>query len=302
MIFGYIEEYLSEIQIPEKSGMSVVNSIEKNLLFGKLKNKLGCLMKKNAAPLVFYATMVYTSLEIKSDSSDCSVPLSKNYVVTSLANNLENILKEKMSIAPLVTYIAYLDEGFYSDNEFYKRIRLNEAKNQLSLYNPKSNAIVIDKTFQKALFFKKTDNGHDFLGEYDCGTAKIYGNKIMPGDGKTPEGMFTIYSVEPAHNKLWEGAKAYGAYFLRIHGSIGVHGNGTDTVKNQLWMKDPAYMKPDPLGVYKNNFGYGPSHGCVRLDNDLIRKKVEDGSIKKGDKVIIYENVDMTRILKDSYN
>ncbi len=288
MIYGYLEEYIPNLEEYYEAGYASFKSLVEGV-------------KKASKSLVFGSLLFYNTLDIKSDSGFESVPVSKEYIAANLSGNLENILRDNISIEPLIGYIASLDNGQYSDNEFYKSIRMNEARRQLSLYEPQSDAIIIDKTFQKALFFKKTDKGYDFVDEHDCGTAKVYGRKIRPGDGKTPEGMFTIYSVEPAHNKLWDGEKAYGAYFLRIQGSIGMHGNGTDKVKNPGWMDDPAYMAPDPLGVYKDNFGYGPSHGCVRAENDVIREKVEDGSIKQGDKVIIYENNDMTRILRNLY-
>lgn len=288
MIYGYLEEY-----IPGTVGMYVVKPVHKKSLFDRIKGV--------AAPLFFGATLLYGSLDLKSDSDFVRTPLSKENVTKNLSDNLENILNENIPIEPLVDYINSLDSGKYFDNEFYKSIRLKNAEENIKIHQPKSDVLVIDKTFQKALLFKTKGDNYNFVNEYDCGTAKVYGRKIRPGDGKTPEGIFDISSIEPAHDKLWDGEKAYGAYFIRIQGSIGVHGNGTDKVKNPDWRTDKAYMAPDPLGVYKENFGYGPSHGCIRLDNDVVRTLVEDGTINKNTKVIIYENSRMTNIFRSVY-
>jgi len=288
MIYDYLEEY-----IPGTQGMYVVKPVKKKSLFDRIKSV--------ATPLVFGATMLYGNLDLKSNSGFEKMPITKDYFTKNASNSLEKLITEKIPIEPIIEYIGYLDEGDYFDNEFYKEIRLITAKEKISEYAPNFNVLVIDKTFQKALFFKKDGSEYQFTNEYDCGTAKVYGRKIRPGDGKTPEGIFNISSIEPAHDKLWDGEKAYGAYFIRILGSIGVHGNGTDKVKNPNWRTDKAYMKPDPLGVYKDNFGYGPSHGCIRLDNDVVRTLVEDGTINKNTTVIIYENSKMTNIFRSVY-
>lgn len=288
MIFDYLEEY-----IPETQGMYVVKLVPKKSLFDRIKSM--------AVPLVFGATLLYGNLDLKSNSGFEKIPLTKDYFTKNAGNSLEKLITDKIPIEPIIAYIGCLDEGNYSDNELYKSIRLRTAKEKIKEYAPNSDVIVVDKTFQKALFFEKNGQEYTFKNEYDCGTAKVYGKKIRPGDGKTPEGMFTIYSVEPAHDKLWDGEKAYGAYFLRILGSIGMHGNGTDKVKNPGWRNDKAYMEPDPLGVYDENFAFGPSHGCIRLDNKIIREKVEDGTIKSGTQVLIYENTEMTKILRNVY-
>lgn len=288
MIYDYLEECIPNLGEYYEAGYVSFRSLTDNI-------------KKAIKPLVFGSLLFYNTLDLKSDNGVEKMPITRDNITKSLSDNLENMLNNDVDLEPAVDYIGFLNDGEYSDNEFYKSIRLTAAKEKIDEYSPNSNVIVIDKTFQKALFFKKVDKGYDFIDEHDCGTAKVYGRKMRPGDGKTPEGMFMIYSLEPAHNKLWDGEKAYGAYFLRIQGSIGMHGNGTDKVKNPGWMTDPAYMAPDPLGVYKENFGHGPSHGCVRVDNDVIREKVENGSIKEGDQVIIYENKKITDILREVY-
>jgi hypothetical protein len=288
MIFGYVEEY-----IPGTAEMYLVKPVPKKSLLDRLKTV--------AAPLLFTSMIFCNTMNLKSDGGFENNPVSKDYLAKNLGENLENIIDDNIPIKPIIEYMCGLDEGKYSDNEFYKRIRLKNAIDNIAAYKPDSDVLVIDKTFQKALLFKNHGNNYDFVNEYDCGTAKVYGRKIRPGDGKTPEGIFDIRSIEPAHDKLWDGEKAYGAYFIRILGSIGVHGNGTDTVKNPDWKTDKAYMRPDSLGVYKDNFGHGPSHGCIRLDNDVVRTLVEDGTLNTKTKVIIYENSKMTNIFRNVY-
>ncbi len=288
MIYGYLEEYIPNLEEYYEAGYASFRSLANGI-------------KNFSRPLIVSSLLFYNTLDLKSDSGFERTPVTKDHITKNLSDNLENMLNNDVDLKPVVDYIGFLYDGEYSDNEFYKSIRMNEAKRQISLYNPKSDVIVIDKTFQKALFFKKEGQEYTLTGEYDCGTAKVYGKKVRPGDGKTPEGIFNIYSIEPAHNKLWDGEKAYGAYFLRILGSIGVHGNGTDTVKTPNWRTDKTYMDPDPLGVYDENFAFGPSHGCVRLDNKIVREKVESGEIKEGTQVVIYENKEMTKILRDVY-
>ncbi|MEM4637808.1 MAG: L,D-transpeptidase [Candidatus Woesearchaeota archaeon] len=248
----------------------------------------------------------YSSADIKSNK-EIYFFRDKEYLISSVSKSINYIEKDINSLESIVSYLSFFDNYNFNDNDFYKALRINNAANKIKEYtnnnknNNDKNIIVVDKTFQKALFFKNNNGKYEFMKEYDCGTAAVYGKKQRAGDGKTPEGVFEIYSIEQAHNKLWEGKKAYGAYFLRILGSIGIHGNGTDTVKVQNWRYDPSYKKPDPLGLYKENFSVGPSHGCIRLDNDVIRNLVENNEIQLNDKVIIYENKHLTEILKRNY-
>lgn len=227
---------------------------------------------------------------------------------------LEEIIKNYNTndLSNLVDYYTYISHGKYHDNMHYKIIRKLSAEKELSKYNIHSpNVLVIDKTFQKALIFTRNmivdssgteKSVYTLTDEFDCSTAKIYGKKQRDGDGKTPEGLFLISSIDSSYNNLFNGKKAYGPYFMRIYHSIGIHGNGTDTVKVKNWRHDKTYMNPDPLGIADNNFGYGVSHGCGRIDNAKIRKKVEDGTFRKGTPVVIYEDKRITKLLEESYN
>jgi hypothetical protein len=212
----------------------------------------------------------------------------------------KNILK---NIDWLVNHYSIEDEGKFQDNPFFKKRREIENEKQIKKYlgdNYDGTVMVINKTFQKATLYTP-----DSTYELDCATALRYGDKKRNGDGKTPEGMFKIQSIMPSQNNTFAGKKAYGPYFCRldhpVFRSIGLHGNGTDTVKIKNWRSDKQYMAPDPLGVKSNNFGYGVSHGCVRTDNEKISEAVEKKIIRTGMPVIIYNDTLMTASLDNYY-
>lgn len=257
--------------------------------------------------ITLISSLLFNTLDIKSDYIK---RIEKNYsdfkadIINNISNNIHIFYDDSSRIERIIRLIR-LDDSTYKDNVIYKKLRILNAEKDIEKYiidkNNQSNIVYVDKTFQKALLFGKTDGSYSLADEFDCSTALIYGKKIRPGDGKTPEGIFNISSIEPAHNKLWEGKKAYGAYFLRIQGSIGVHGNGTDTIMNQNWKKDPCYKAPEPLGIYNNNQGYGRSHGCIRLDNNVIKRLIEDSIITNKTKFIVGENVKLTNIMNKYY-
>ena len=229
------------------------------------------------------------------------------------------------------------DNNMFVDNDYYKTLRVNDAFSQVKKYDIKaeSTILLVNKTFQKAMIiklemqpyiypkdsldsfieqgksFKVSKNEPDklvemileptILFETDCSTAKTYGLKELDGDSKTPEGIFTIYSVEDSHTWTYDGVLAFGPKFLRIKNSIGIHGNGTDTSRNKDLSINRNYMAPEPLGIYANNFGVGLSHGCIRLGNDVVDKLTNDGILKNGTKVIIFENKELTEALSRHY-
>jgi lipoprotein-anchoring transpeptidase ErfK/SrfK len=110
--------------------------------------------------------------------------------------------------------------------------------------------------------------------ETTVSTGKNQGNKQVEGDCKTPEGVFKIISSEDSSNWKYEGKYAYGPKFLRLDyelngaSTIGVH--GTD--------------EPEKLGI-------PASHGCVRMNDDVISQYVAQGYLKPGAMVaIIHDN------------
>ena len=94
-------------------------------------------------------------------------------------------------------------------------------------------------------------------------TGKNVGSKQSVGDLKTPEGVFTISSIEDATNwthdfkddNLGIIPGAYGPYFIRLNvpgqRGIGIHGT-----------HDP------------NSIGQRASEGCIRMHNDDLLKLV----------------------------
>lgn len=103
----------------------------------------------------------------------------------------------------------------------------------------------------------------DLLQKSDIATGKNFGSKQKIGDLKTPEGVFTIASIENASNwthdfkydSLGEIMGAYGPYFIRLNvpgqKGIGIHGTHDE-----------------------NSIGNRVSEGCVRMHNEDLLKLV----------------------------
>lgn len=119
----------------------------------------------------------------------------------------------------------------------------------------KVDKIVIDK---EAMTLTAIGCAGDTIIHCPMACGKNYGNKRRRGDCKTPEGRFTVASIEDSH--LWthdfgdgkgQVKGAYGPWFIRLSvpgfRGIGIHGT-----------HDPASM------------GKRASEGCIRLTNDNI--------------------------------
>lgn len=100
----------------------------------------------------------------------------------------------------------------------------------------------------------------DTIFKCPIAVGKNYGNKTKTGDRKTPEGTFTICSIE--NSSAWKhdfkdgkGLRkgAYGPYFFRLKvpkfNSIGIHGT----------------CLPESIGTRS-------SEGCIRLNNSDLQK------------------------------
>lgn len=102
----------------------------------------------------------------------------------------------------------------------------------------------------------------DTIFSCPCALGKNYGDKQRKGDCKTPEGSFTICSIEDSsswkhdfNDGLGVRDHAYGSYFFRLKvprfSEIGIHGT----------------CMPASIGTRS-------SEGCVRLrDSDLLELK-----------------------------
>jgi lipoprotein-anchoring transpeptidase ErfK/SrfK len=91
-------------------------------------------------------------------------------------------------------------------------------------------------------------------------------DKQREGDCRTPEGEFTIVSIEDASDWEHEGERAYGPLFLRLDcppwEGIGIHGTN----------------EPELVGTRS-------SRGCIRLRNDDLLEVA--AAVSVGDRVII---------------
>ncbi|MGV8087347.1 MAG: L,D-transpeptidase [Candidatus Woesearchaeota archaeon] len=282
---------------------------------------------------------VASIISIERNKSENNEDISKNNSdISDVMNSCVNSYDAKNLLARELAISSYSDItlGKFVDNEYFKLLREKDAIMQIKKYNITKGSIVtvVNKTFQKAIVMRiehlsdyATDNQNDavlnsdetiyknmedaylsqdytlvkILCEVDCSTSKIYGNKIFYGDGKTPEGLFFMSSPENSSDWLYEGLLMYGPNFLRLKKSIGIHGNGTDTIRNNLLRKDRRYSAPQQLGIYNNNFGSGLSHGCIRFDNDVLNYLIKNNYFSKGNPIIIFENNNLTKLLSKYY-
>jgi lipoprotein-anchoring transpeptidase ErfK/SrfK len=250
------------------------------------------------------------SLSGSSETCDVAYVPNKNSDESSERADGYAEYKMQVPLEHIIRMHAHKDGFIFKDNQIYRELRIQSASYAIdsligldnSRISDNSRTILyVDKTFQKAMIFRREESGFLNIGEIDCSTAKIPGAKKRNGDGKTPEGLFRINSMIESYNMLYEGKKVYGPNMFHIQGSIYIHGNGTDTINVKGWKKDMAYSKPDMLGIHNNNFGYGLSHGCIRLDNVRLRELLDDGVLSVDTPVIIFENKDLTRILNEIY-
>lgn len=119
---------------------------------------------------------------------------------------------------------------------------------------------------QRYIFVSKTElklsvvENSDTIFQCPIAVGKNYGNKSKIGDMKTPEGIFSIGSIENStkwkHDfKDGKGVRkgAYGPFFFRLKipkfNSIGIHGT----------------CKPESIGTRD-------SEGCIRLHNNDLQK------------------------------
>ena len=246
---------------------------------------------------------------------------------------------------------AHKDSSVFIDNDYYKKLRADNAFKELDRNNIKTpgDVILVDKTFQKLMIIKLSEQSYiypinsldslvnehnsnqsirvaknmsgyivrnvvepEVVMEYDCSTAKIPGTKERPGDGMTPEGFFTVTNVENSKDWTFEGKYAYGPKFFRIQNAIGIHGNGTDTLYHKEYSKNnnhkstrdrnKKYMAPESLGINSYNFGRGLSHGCIRLNNNVLQELYEKKVLGLGSKILIFEDKELTNLMTRYYN
>ncbi len=130
---------------------------------------------------------------------------------------------------------------------------------------PLADSIIVDKATMTMTVY---GNGGTPVSIFDVATGRIPGNKVSPGDMRTPEGRFLISEITDASgwthdfgDGLGEIEGCYGPWFIRLdtpgHTGIGIHGTHL-----------PASL------------GRRASEGCIRLLNehcDSLRHMVAVG-------------------------
>lgn len=128
---------------------------------------------------------------------------------------------------------------------------------------PADRTIVIDKP---AFRLYVLENERDTVASFPVALGINYGNKERNGDNRTPDGTFSIRSIEDSSG--WGGDASgsdYGPWFMRLSGRwnhVGIHGTN----------------RPESIGTRA-------SLGCIRLHNeDLLKLKQ---LVAVGTKIII---------------
>lgn len=127
----------------------------------------------------------------------------------------------------------------------------------LPLYTAARNRIVVSK---KALQLYVVSEKNDTLFQCSVACGKNFGNKVLVGDKKTPEGTFKIikmYDATSWRHDFGDGKGmrkgAYGPLFFRLNvpgfNDIGIHGT-----------------------IFPETIGTRSSEGCVRMRNEDIKK------------------------------
>lgn len=122
-----------------------------------------------------------------------------------------------------------------------------------------ANIIVISK---QDMMLNLIDYKGDTIFHAPIAAGKGYGNKQKEGDMRTPEGVFSVVSIEDAsdwthdfNDGKGEIKGAYGDYFIRLltpgHTGIGIHGTHA----------------PESIGTRA-------SEGCIRLRNEDLNRLV----------------------------
>ena len=112
-------------------------------------------------------------------------------------------------------------------------------------------------TVRKSEFTLEVTRG-DFTRTFSVGIGSNPdgGDKRVEGDCRTPEGEFTVVSIEDSSNWEHEGERTYGPLFLRLDcppwRGIGIHGTN----------------EPDSVGKRS-------SRGCIRMRNEDLTELAE---------------------------
>jgi len=177
--------------------------------------------------------------------------------------NVKSLLLWLLIFLPYLLLIAGVFYYFHKVDEINNAsfVIINKADMTLSHYDYKGN----------------------LLQKSGVATGKSFGNKKVIGDLKTPEGVFNVVNVEDAsswahdfkNDTLGEIKGAYGPYFIRLavpgQKGIGIHGTHDS-----------------------NSIGSRASEGCIRMQNDEVRKLAN--VIKPSTVVVIIPGIEDVRL------
>lgn len=134
-------------------------------------------------------------------------------------------------------------------------------------------SVVIKKSLFELLVFKDGT----LIKTYPVAIGKRRGDKQRVGDNRTPEGDFTITSIEDSHT--WEHdfgdgkgqiPGAYGPWFLRFSTLA------TETKSGKQWVGIAIHGTHDPASI-----GTRATEGCIRMRNedvDSLKRMVRVGT------------------------
>ena len=184
-------------------------------------------------------------------------PLGKNVIISHNEGNKLGIASNHVDPEHLWSKLGFTMDKFRQD--------VNSKK--LTLYNT-SNYDKYRFQINKADHTLSVYKGNSLIKTYSVTTGINPGPRIRPNDKTTPEGNFTITSIENSSTWLHDyndgkgKVKAYGPWFLRLNdgptwSGIGIHGTS----------------RPEMIG--KND-----SLGCIRLlNNDITELKEKYATI-----------------------
>jgi hypothetical protein len=136
--------------------------------------------------------------------------------------------------------------------------------------------MVIDVNTQKGRLYKLD---YVLVDETDVSTGKNPGDKQRSGDHRSPRGIYHVVSVQDSSTWKHNSNLAYGPYFARLStGSWDSKGRHNPNGRSPIGMH--GTHEPEKLGT-------PASHGCIRLDNQVIQEYVDMGYVKKGTRVAI---------------
>ncbi|MBW3001156.1 L,D-transpeptidase [Candidatus Woesearchaeota archaeon] len=158
--------------------------------------------------------------------------------------------------------------------------RILEILTALNL-NQGEYVFIINKEEQKAQLYKRE---YVLIDETRVSTGRNPGEKQRLGDNKTPSGVFEVTSLYDSTNWRFNGELAYGPKAVRLNcGSWDSNGNHNPKGRS-------------PIMVHGTNepwlLGKPASHGCLRLENLVVKEYIKKGYLDKGTPVAIINNHD----------